>query len=64
MCLDGVTGFIAPAATVELLEAALERAWEQRETWEKMGRAARARVEQRVPRDPIEQFQEKLLQLV
>jgi glycosyltransferase involved in cell wall biosynthesis len=41
---DGVTGFVAPAATVELFADALERAWEARAGWPRMGAAAARRV--------------------
>jgi len=37
---DGVTGWIAPAATPASFHAALERAWKARDRWEEMGRAA------------------------
>lgn len=38
---DGVTGFIAEAPTVGHLRLALERAWQARDRWQEMGRAAR-----------------------
>lgn len=41
---DGVTGFMAPAPTVELFDAALERAWEARAEWPRMGAQAARRV--------------------
>ena len=36
---EGRTGFLAAAPTVELLDAALEAAWQRRERWEEMGSA-------------------------
>lgn len=34
------TGFIAPGTTEPLVSNALERAWQARDCWERMGRAA------------------------
>ncbi len=56
LCLDGETGFVAPAPTVGLLAETFERAWSFRNNWQAMGKAARARVEQRVSRDPVNDF--------
>jgi glycosyltransferase involved in cell wall biosynthesis len=39
---EGVTGFIAEAPTVHHLRLALEQAWQARDRWQAMGRAARA----------------------
>jgi glycosyltransferase involved in cell wall biosynthesis len=58
---EGVSGFVAGAATVEELDAALERAWERRQDWCEMGQAAAARVRELVPRDPAEVFAAELL---
>lgn len=60
VCVDNETGFVAPAPTVPLLAATLERAWERREDWQSMGRAARARAESIIPKDPITLFADKL----
>jgi len=60
VCVDNETGFVSPAPTVSLLAATLERAWEQREDWERMGQAARARAERQIPRDPIALFTDHL----
>jgi glycosyltransferase involved in cell wall biosynthesis len=56
MCVDGETGFVAAAPAVGLLEQTLERAWNRRHEWESMGKAARARAEQLVPKDPVGVF--------
>ena len=53
LCVDEQTGFVAKAPTVSLLDDALERAWSRRSEWENLGRAARQRVEELIPRDPI-----------
>jgi glycosyltransferase involved in cell wall biosynthesis len=60
LCLDGETGFVAPAATASSFADALERAWERRGDWQRMGQAARVRVENLVPKDPTEFFCEQL----
>jgi len=60
MCVDNETGFVAPAPTVPLLADTLQRAWDRREDWQRMGQAARARAESQIPRDPIALFAEKL----
>ncbi|MGD0458132.1 MAG: glycosyltransferase family 4 protein [Terriglobia bacterium] len=60
LCIDGETGFVAPAATVSSFNHALQRAWERRKEWAQMGQAARVRVERQVPKDPIGQFCERL----
>jgi len=63
LCVDNETGFIAPVATVSSLGCALERAWELREEWPRLGWAARARAEKLVPRNPVELFSERLIAL-
>ncbi len=60
---EGVTGFIAPAPTVEFLRQAMERAWSQRARWAEMGEAAAAAVRQQVPPDPGAVFAEELSRL-
>lgn len=64
LCLDGQTGFVAEAATAGSFDAALERAWEQREAWCQLGRNARLRAEQLIPRDPISLFCEELISCI
>jgi len=61
ICLDNETGFVAPAAALSCYSHALERAWERREDWLLMGQAARARIENQIPKDPIAVFCEKLI---
>ncbi|HLY40609.1 MAG TPA: glycosyltransferase family 4 protein [Terracidiphilus sp.] len=60
VCVDNETGFVAPAPTVPLLAGALERAWERRGDWQRMGQAARGRAESIIPKDPIALFADKL----
>jgi glycosyltransferase involved in cell wall biosynthesis len=61
---DGMSGFVANAPTVKELDAALERAWERREDWQRMGEAAAKRVRELVPHDPVGVFVGKLLELL
>jgi glycosyltransferase involved in cell wall biosynthesis len=61
LCLDEQTGFVAEAPTVSLVNEALERAWSRRPEWEDLGRAARRRVEELIPRDPIAEACRQLL---
>ncbi len=60
LCVDNETGFVSPAPTVSLLADTLERAWNRRADWPRMGQAARARAEGQIPRDPIAVFSERL----
>jgi glycosyltransferase involved in cell wall biosynthesis len=48
---DGVSGFLADAPTVGAFDEALERAWERRADWSRMGRAAAAAARAIVPAD-------------
>jgi|HubBroStandDraft_6_1064221.scaffolds.fasta_scaffold59221_2 glycosyltransferase involved in cell wall biosynthesis len=56
LCADGETGFVAPAATASCFAHALERAWERRTEWPRLGQAARDRVESQIPKDPVALF--------
>jgi ABC-type multidrug transport system fused ATPase/permease subunit len=48
---DGMDGFVSPGMDPEIIRETLERAWAARESWQDMGRAAFARVDQVVPKD-------------
>jgi glycosyltransferase involved in cell wall biosynthesis len=61
---DNECGFVAPAATVDLFEDALERAWQRRHDWQQIGAAAAHAIRQRHSMRPAEDFAEKLLALV
>jgi glycosyltransferase involved in cell wall biosynthesis len=61
MMEDGVTGFVAAAPTASLFDEALERAWQNRESWQSMGQEAARRVREMVPRDPASVFAEEIL---
>jgi glycosyltransferase involved in cell wall biosynthesis len=60
---DNNSGFIAPAATVELVDEALERAWQQRHLWQAMGQRAAAAIRERHSLRPAEDFAERILNL-
>jgi glycosyltransferase involved in cell wall biosynthesis len=61
---DGVTGFLAEAATVGCVGNALERFWTRRDAAETIGAAAAKRIRQLVPPDPVRVFADKLRELV
>lgn len=58
---DNQTGFLAAGATVELVDEALERAWEKREQWRSMGEMAGQQIRQRYPADPIREYADKIV---
>ena len=61
LCVDGETGFVAAAPAVSALEQTLERAWNHRHDWLRMGIAARMRAERLIPNDPIGDFCREVL---
>ena len=61
---EGGTGFIAKAATVDEFDKAMERAWQAREQWPSLGRAAAASIRTMVPPDPAASFAAKLLEIM
>jgi glycosyltransferase involved in cell wall biosynthesis len=58
---DNESGFIAPAATVALVDAALERAWQRRDEWQAMGQRAARAIRDRHSLHPAEEFADRLL---
>ncbi|MHA3774170.1 glycosyltransferase [Verrucomicrobiota bacterium sgz303538] len=61
---DGVTGFIAEAASAQHLHRAMERAWENRSRWREIGMAAASAIRAMVPPDPAADFARRLLELI
>ncbi|MBW4538637.1 MAG: glycosyltransferase family 4 protein [Myxacorys chilensis ATA2-1-KO14] len=57
---DNVNGFVAKAPTPEFVDEALERAWQQRDSWYEMGKAAACKVREVIPPDPIAVFTQDL----
>ena len=60
---EGENGFIAEAATARHIGEALERAWNQRDQWQSMGRAAYDRIRRDVPENPAADFARQILEL-
>jgi glycosyltransferase involved in cell wall biosynthesis len=60
---DQETGFIAKAPSLDLMDDAIEEAWQRRTEWETMGKRAGQRIRELVPRDPIAHFCDILLEL-
>jgi glycosyltransferase involved in cell wall biosynthesis len=61
---DGISGFIAPAATTPIFEETLDRAWESRHEWQQIGKNAGCRVREVIPRDPVGNFVQELKSLI
>lgn len=63
MVEDGVSGFVAGAATVSDLDATMERAWSRRADWQKIGQAAYDHARATLPPDPVETFAQTLIEI-
>ena len=61
---DGISGFIAEGATINLIDDALERAWEKRDQWKQMGKMAGQHIRERYPEDPVQEFADRIKALV
>lgn len=59
---EGVTGFLAEAATVAAIDDAMERAWSQRTRWPDIAARGAQAIRQLVPADPGAAFVADLLQ--
>lgn len=58
---DNDSGFIAPAATAELLDEVLERAWKRRDDWRAMGQRAAHCIRTRHSLQPAEDLADRIL---
>jgi glycosyltransferase involved in cell wall biosynthesis len=58
---DGQSGFIAPAATVNLIDDVLERAWTRRHDWQAMGQEAGRAIRRRHSLKPCQDFADRIL---
>jgi len=58
-----VTGFIAASPSETEIDIALERAWQRRHEWRKMGEIAAERIRELVPNAPEEMFAERLVEI-
>ncbi len=61
---DNISGFIAEGATVALVDDALERAWQQRDRWQEIGKLAGQHIRERYPEDPIGEYADKIQKLL
>ncbi len=61
---DGATGFLAGGADENAIDGVMERAWQRRADWRSIGQRAAVSIRNRVPRDPVGDFSEKLLRLI
>ncbi|MDA7932630.1 glycosyltransferase family 4 protein [Mariniblastus sp.] len=57
---DNESGFVAMGTSVELLDEALERAWQKRHQWQEMGVLAGKHIRERYSDDPVRDFAEAL----
>jgi glycosyltransferase involved in cell wall biosynthesis len=60
---DNRSGFIAAGPTAEMLDEALERAWNLRHEWQAMGAEARTAIKTRHSMRPAEDFANSLADL-
>jgi glycosyltransferase involved in cell wall biosynthesis len=60
---DRESGFLAPAATAELIDTVLERAWQRRNDWQAMGQRAARAIRRRHSLRPAEDFADRLLEI-
>jgi glycosyltransferase involved in cell wall biosynthesis len=60
---DNRSGFLALAPSVELIDEAMERAWQKRNHWQSMGVLAGQQIRSKYPQDPVRDYAEKILQL-
>jgi glycosyltransferase involved in cell wall biosynthesis len=58
---DNESGFIAPAATAELLDEVLERAWSRRDDWRAMGQRAAHAIRSRHSLNPARDLADRIL---
>lgn len=61
---DGVTGFLADAATPHSIQHALDRLWIRRQELEYIGTMAAQRIRKIIPADPVGVFSDRLLRLL
>lgn len=57
---EGKTGFIAPAATIELVDQTLELAYQQRARFREMGQLGRQHIRDRYPESPEKDLADRL----
>lgn len=57
---DNISGFVAKDTSLWAIDEALERAWERRFEWQKMGENAKVILTSKIPNDAVSFFSEKL----
>jgi glycosyltransferase involved in cell wall biosynthesis len=60
---DNENGFIASAATAELIDEALERAWQRRADWQAMGQRAARAIRARHSLTPAKDFADRIVEV-
>ncbi len=60
---EGISGFLAPAATAELIDEVLDRAWQRRDEWQAIGQRAARAIRERHSLRPAEDFAGRILAL-
>ena len=60
---DNRSGFIAPAPTADMLDEAMERAWNRRHEWQAMGALATTAIKTRHSMRPAEDFTNSIVHL-
>jgi glycosyltransferase involved in cell wall biosynthesis len=58
---DEVSGFLSQAITVDGLDDAMERAWNRRHEWQKIGATAATLIRKKVPENPTKIFTDKIV---
>lgn len=61
---DNQTGFLAKAPTAELVDEAMERAWQRRSEWQLMGEQAREEIRKIIPESPVDYFCNELKKFI
>lgn len=64
LVIDNETGFIAAAPRPEYIDEALERAWQNRESWKKIGEKARQEIVTHIPENPALDFANELQTII
>ena len=61
---DNIDGFIAQAPRIEYVDQALERAWSNKDQWEKIGKLARINLLKKIPQNPALEFSNELFDVL
>jgi glycosyltransferase involved in cell wall biosynthesis len=61
---DNINGFIARYPYPEFLDEAMERAWQMKDNWQKIGEKASDDIRKIIPPDPVGQFTASLKEIL